>query len=107
MRLNGALHLARGKDGSYAVTYTPLGHQRAARPSRVFGDRRALEQFLAGPLRIDARELNQAMHALFRNGSYCLYEVWVSEDQMEECGLGPVWSGVPVFGGLAYHAATA
>jgi hypothetical protein len=107
MRLNGSLHIAWGAGMPYQVTYTPLGQSRAERPSRTFADRRALEQFLAGPAGLGHREITGACHALFRNGGYTIHEVWLTEEQMAEYALGSLWGRTPAFGGLAFHPATA
>lgn len=51
-----------------------------------------LETFLAGALRIEPREIAIALSALARNGSYSVYEVRLSEAQIQEHGLGTAWS---------------
>lgn len=90
MRLNGMVHVTRKRDGTYMVTYTPLGVPLSCCLSRSFRDQKELEDFLADPLQIDRREITAALNALFRHGRYCVYEVWLSEEVMKGHGLGPV-----------------
>ena len=63
-----------------------LGKQ-AAQPAHI-----ELEAFLAGVLRIEPWEIATALSALARNGSYSVYEVRLSEAQIQEHGLGTAWS---------------
>ncbi len=90
MTLNGMVHVRRNKDATYTLTYSPLGISPSGCLSRSFRERRELEEFLAGPLKIPAREITAALNALFRHGRYCVYEVGVSEEVMREHGLGPI-----------------
>ena len=92
MRVNGLVQLLRRKDGTYELTYAPLGALVGCCPTRSFNDEEELEAFLAGALRIDPREIATALGALDRNGSYCVYEVRLSEAQIQEHGLGTAWS---------------
>ena len=107
MRLNGSVHIARTKDLSYVLAYAPLGVSSHSRPARVFTDRKALADFLAGELKIDTREINVALGALFRNGSYAIWDVWLTEQEITSLGLGPVWSIHSAPGSLSYHPALA
>ncbi len=88
MRLNGMVHMIRHKDATYRVTYTPVGVPPASCPSRIFPDWAELERFLAGPLRVEWREILTALEALCRNGNYCIYEVRLSEAEIQEHGFG-------------------
>jgi AAA+ ATPase superfamily predicted ATPase len=107
MRLNGSVHISRNKDLSYALAYAPLGVSSHSRPGRVFADRKALADFLARELKIDTREINVALGALFRNGSYAIWEVWLTEQEIMNLGLGPVWSIHSAPGSLSFHPALA
>ena len=92
MRMNGLVHLLRRKDRTYELTYAPLGALVGCCPTRSFNDEKELETFLAGALRIEPGEIATALSALARNGSYCVYEVRLSEAQIHEHGLGTAWS---------------
>ncbi len=92
MRVNGMVHLARTKDATYRLAYAPLGAPPDAGPIRSFGDAKELAAFLAGALGIEGREIASALDALARNGSYCVYEVRLSEAEIQEHGLGTAWS---------------
>jgi hypothetical protein len=81
MKLNGSVHIMRGPDRSYSLAYAPIGAHRDGRPARCFDDSRELERFLAGPLRVARREVLAALTALDRNGSYVIWEVWLSPDE--------------------------
>ena len=74
------------------MTYAPLGAPLTSRPSRSFPEPKDLERFLAGSLKIDGREMTTALEAVSRNGSYCIYEVWLSEEEIQENGLDPASS---------------
>ncbi len=103
MRLNGSVHIALNKDQGYSLIYAPLGVASHTRPARLFADWRALGGFLAGQLKIGSREINTALGALFRNGSYSIWDVWLSEEEIALYGLGPVWSVHSAPGSLSYH----
>lgn len=92
MRVNGLVHLTRKKNATYQLAYTPLGAPLSACRSRGFGDEKDLRAFLAGALKIEGREIASALGALSRNGSYCVYEVRLSEAEIQEHGLGTAWS---------------
>ena len=92
MRLNGMIHMTRNKDATYRVTYAPLGVPPTSCPSRTFRGWPELERFLAGPLRVEWREVLAALEALSRNGNYCIYEVRLSEEEIREHGFGSAWS---------------
>ncbi len=92
MRLNGMVHMTRNKDATYRVTYTPLGVPPTSCPSRIFPGWAELERFLAGPLRVEGREILAALEALSRNGNYCIYEVRLSEAEIREHGFGSAWT---------------
>ncbi len=81
MKLNGSVHITRGPDRSYALAYAPIGANRDGRPARRFDDSRELERFLTGPLRVARREVLSALTALDRNGSYVIWEIWLSPDE--------------------------
>jgi hypothetical protein len=107
MRLNGSVHIGRNKDLTYSLSYAPLGVASHTRPVRVLGDRRELGSFLADQLKVDNREINTALGALVRNGSYSIWDVWLSEEEIAQYGLGPVWSIHSAPGALSYHPALA
>ena len=92
MRVNGLVHLTQRKDATYQLAYAPLGASVASCPSRSFDDANHLAAFLAGALKIEGREITTALGALSRNGSYCVYEVRLSEVEIQENGLGTAWS---------------
>jgi hypothetical protein len=81
MRLNGSVHITRSPDRGYSLAYAPFGADRAGRPARRFDDSRDLERFLAGPLGLARREVLAALAALDRNGSYVIWEIWLSVDE--------------------------
>ena len=81
MRLNGSVHLTKSHDRSYSLAYAPLGVDLRQRGARRFDDSRELERFLAGPLRVARREVLEAMTALDRNGSYVIWEIWLSASE--------------------------
>ncbi len=107
MRLNGSIHIARHKDLSYALAYAPLGVSSHSRPTRAFVDRKELGDFLAAELKFSNREINTALGALFRNGNYAIWDVWLTEEEITQYGLGPVWSIHSAPGSLSYHPALA
>lgn len=107
MRLNGSVHIARNRDLSYSLAYAPLGVSSHSRPTRVLADRKALADFLAEELKVDTREINVALAALFRNGGYAIWDVWLTEEKISSLGLGPVWSIHSAPGSLSYHPALA
>lgn len=92
MKVNGLVHLTRKKDATYELAYAPLGAPVGSSPRRSFGDENELGAFLAGALKIEGREIATALSALSRNGSYSVYEVRLSEAQIQEHGLGTAWS---------------
>lgn len=92
MRVNGLVHLLRTKDRTFELAYAPLGAPAGSCPRRRFSDEKELEAFLAGALRIEPREIATALGAMARNGSYCVYEVRLSEAEIQEHGLGTAWS---------------
>ncbi len=104
MRLNGMLHMIRHKDATYRVTYTPVGVPSTSCPSRIFPSWIELERFLAGPLRVEWREILTALDALSRHGNYCLYEVRLSEAEIREHGLGSARTLSTFHTGLFSHA---
>src|SRR6266540_1893902 len=89
MRLNGSVHIARNRDMSYSLAYAPLGVSSRSRPVRPFAHRKELDDFLASELKIGNREINMALSALFRNGSYAIWEVWLTEEEIARPGSGP------------------
>jgi hypothetical protein len=107
MRLNGSVHIARNKDLTYSLSYAPLGVASHTRPARVFADRRELGRFLADQIKVDNQEISLALGALFRNGGYSFWDVWLSEEEIAQYGLGPVWSVHSAPGSLSYHPALA
>ena len=107
MRLNGSVHIARNKDRGYSLSYAPLGVASHTRPVRLFSDRRELCGFLADQLKVGNQQINTALGALFRNGSYSIWDVWLSEEEIAKHGLGPVWSIHSAPGSLSYHPALA
>ena len=92
MKVNGLVHLLRRKDRTFGLTYAPLGALVGCCPTRSFNDERELETFLTGALRIEPLEIATALSALARNRSYCVYEVRLSETQIQEHSLGTAWS---------------
>ena len=104
MRVNGLVHLIRKKDATYWVTYTPLGVPPTSCSSRSFPNEKELERFLAGPLKINWGEIVAALNALSRNGSYCIYDVGLSEAEIQEHGLATAWSLSCSRAGLCYPA---
>ncbi len=92
MRVNGLVHLTLKKDATYQLAYAPLGTSPSSCPSRSFRDEKDLQAFLAGALGIEGLEIATALSALSRNGSYCVYEVRLSDAEIQEHGLGTAWS---------------
>jgi hypothetical protein len=92
MKLNGVVQITRARVRSYRATFAPLGVPLSSCATPSFSDEKELRTFLAGPLKIDPREIQSAFNALVRNGSYCIYEVWLSEAEIQEHGLGAVWA---------------
>jgi hypothetical protein len=82
MKLNGSVQITRTPDRAYSLAYAPFGANRSARPARRFDDSWELERFLAGPLRLARREVLAALTALDRNGSYVIWEIWLSADEV-------------------------
>jgi len=104
MRLNGTVNIERDNNASYVVTYAPIGVDHFGRPPRRFKGWQHLVAFLQGPLHVGAPEVRSALNALFRNGAFCLDEVWLTEAEIVVQGLGPVFC-LEAPGGLAYaHA---
>lgn len=107
MKLNGSVHIARNRDSSFSLAYAPLGVSSRTRPVRVFAHRKELGDFLASELKIGNREINVALGALLRNGSYAIWDVWLTEEEIARLGLGPVWSIHSAPGTVSYHPALA
>jgi hypothetical protein len=107
MRLNGSVHITHNGDMSYSLAYAPLGVSSRTRPVRLFAHRKELGDFLASELKIGNREINAALGALFRNGGYAIWDVWLTEDEIVRLGLGPVWSIHSAPGSVCYHPALA
>ncbi len=91
MKVNGMVRIMRNKDATYQVTYAPVGVPLDACPSRSFHDENDLARFLVGPLKIHPREITAALNGLARNGTYSIYEVWLSEGDIQKHGLGSAW----------------
>ncbi len=87
MKLNGSVRITRSPDRTYSLAYAPIGADRGGRPARRFDDSRELERFLAGPLRVARREILAALTALDRNGSYVIWEIWLSPDEASAATL--------------------
>ncbi|PYM72079.1 MAG: hypothetical protein DME10_14030 [Candidatus Rokuibacteriota bacterium] len=104
MRLNGTVNIERDDNANYVVTYAPIGVDHVGRPQRRFKGWQHLVAFLQGPLHVGAPEVRSALNALFRNGAFCLDGVWLSEAEITEQGLGPVFC-LEAPGGLAYARA--
>jgi hypothetical protein len=105
MRINGSVHITQDHQLRCLLTYAPLGVTSEDRPSRVFADRRELEAFLAGSLRVDYREVRSVREALVRHGRYTILEVWLPDAEIVRLGLGTVWSASSAPGALVYPAA--
>jgi len=104
MRLNGTVNIERDDNANYVVTYAPIGVNHFGRPPRRFKGWQHLVAFLQGPLHVGAPEVRSALNALFRNGAFCLDGIWLTEAEIAEQGLGPVFC-LEAPGGLAYaHA---
>ncbi len=104
MRLNGEVHLTRNKDATYTVIYAPLGVPLSSCRSLSFRDWTDLERFLAGLLTVDTREITAALTALSRHGRYCVSAVWLSDEVIQEHGLGPI-SSLSYAPGQVYYPA--
>jgi len=74
MDIKGWAHLTQHKDLSYSLTCAPLGVPCTDHP-RHFANRRELEYYLAGPLQVDRREIQNTITMLDRNGQYSILEV--------------------------------
>ncbi|HYB71166.1 MAG TPA: hypothetical protein VEH80_10855 [Candidatus Bathyarchaeia archaeon] len=74
MDIKGWAHLTQHKDLSYSLTCAPLGVPCTDHP-RHFTNRRELEYYLAGPLQVDRREIQNTITMLDRNGQYSILEV--------------------------------
>lgn len=105
MRVNGSVQIRQDQQLRCSLTYAPLGVTSADRPSRVFADRRELEAFLAGSLRVDHREIRSVREALARHGRYTILEVWMPDAEIVGLGLGTVWSSSSTPGAIVYPAA--
>jgi hypothetical protein len=105
MRINGSVYVTQDEHLRCSLTYAPLGVTSAECPSRLFADRRELEAFLAGSLRVDHREIRSVREALARHGRYTILEVWLPDAEIVALGLGTVWSASSAPGAIVYPAA--
>jgi len=104
MRLNGTVSIERDDNANYILTYAPLGVEHFGRPQRRFKGWQHMVAFLEGPLHVGPHEVRSALNALFRNGTYCIDGVWLTEGEIIGLGLGDAFS-LAAPGGLAYAIA--
>jgi hypothetical protein len=106
MKLNGTVNIERDDNANYVLSYAPLGVDHFGRPQRRFKGWQQMVAFLQGPLHAGPQEVRAALNALLRNGAYCLDDVWLSEAEMKDHGLGRALC-LEAPGGLAYAYARA
>lgn len=90
MTRNVTIHVTRNNDGSYLVTGSVVGKGGGTLHARNFENEDALRNFLAGDARIDAEEIKKAIQGCSRVRSYSIRDVWLTDEEIEKYGLGPI-----------------